>query len=247
MTAPVLVLLPGLGADSRLFEPQRGEFPALISPEWLVPRDHESLSSYAARMAEVIRARVARGAEIVLGGVSFGGMLAAEMSGELRPRKLVLIGSALSPDEIAPGMRVAATLGRFVPQAVGARSKKLGRVFIRQLGPMGRKDREFLETMIDAVPFSFLKWAGGAIFGWGGARPSCPVVRVHGDKDRIIPLGSAGVDVVLKNAGHVPSVSHAMEVNEVLRRVMGGARPVSSGHTDAHDERGESRARGRVT
>lgn len=218
MTAPVLVLLPGLGADPRLFEPQRGVFPDLISPEWLVPRDHESLSSYAARMAAVIRARVPAGTNLVLGGVSFGGMLAAEMSSELCPRKLVLIGSALSPDEIAPRMRVAATLGRFVPQAVGARSKKLGRVFIRQLGPMRRKDREFLETMIDAVPFSFLKWAGRAIFEWSGAGPTCPLVRVHGDKDRIIPLPSSGVDVVLKNAGHVPNVSHADEVNEVLKR-----------------------------
>lgn len=220
-TRPALVLLPGLGADPRLFDPQRGAFPALFSPDWLVPRDHESLSSYAARMAAVIRARVPTGAEMVLGGVSFGGMLAAEMSAILRPRTLVLIGSALSPREIAPGMRVAASLGRFVPHAMGARSKKLGRVFIRQLGPMGRKDREFLETMIDAVPFSFLKWAGRAIFDWKGARPGCPVVRVHGDKDRIIPLPAAGVDMVLKSAGHVPSVSHAEEVNAVLHRVMG--------------------------
>lgn len=220
MADPALVLLPGLGADPRLFEPQRGAFPALFSPEWLVPRDHESLSSYAARMAAVIRARVPAGAEMVLGGVSFGGMLAAEMSAILRPRTLVLIGSALSPREIAPGMRVAATLGRFVPHAMGERSKKLGRVFIRQLGPMGRKDREFLETMIDAVPFSFLRWAGGAIFGWRGASPACAMVRIHGDKDRIIPLPAAGVDVVLKNAGHVPSVSHADEVNGVLRKLM---------------------------
>ncbi len=220
MSTPALVLLLGLGADSRLFDPQRGELPELISPEWLVPRDHESLSSYAARMAEVIRARVPTGAEMVLGGVSFGGMLAAEMSAILRPRTLVLIGSALSPREIAPGMKVAATLGRFVPHAMGARSKKLGRVFIRQLGPMRRKDREFLETMIDAVPFSFLRWAGGAIFGWRGASPACATVRIHGDKDRIIPLPAAGVDVVLKNAGHVPNVSHADEVNEVLRKLM---------------------------
>ena len=33
-----LLLLPGLGADRRLFEPQRQAFPQLVVPPWIPPR-----------------------------------------------------------------------------------------------------------------------------------------------------------------------------------------------------------------
>lgn len=211
------MLLPGLGADPRLFEPQRAAFPRLVTPEWLLPRDRDSLRTYAERMADVVRAAVPEGRPLVLGGVSFGGMIASEMAAHLRPERLVLIGSALSPAEIAPALKGVAAAGRFLPTSLGERSKKMGKLFIRQLGPMRRADREFLETMIDAVPFSFIKWAGRAIFSWPGSQPACPIIRIHGDRDRIIPLRGQDVRHIVRGGGHVPSVSHADEVNEFLR------------------------------
>lgn len=212
----VLVLLPGLGADPRLFEPQRAAFPRLIAPDWLLPRDSDTLRTYAERMADVVRAAVPEGRPLVLGGVSFGGMIASEMAAHLHPKRLVLIGSALSPGEIAPALKGVAAAGRFLPTSLGERSKKMGKLFIRQLGPMRRQDREFLETMIDAVPFSLIKWAGRAIFSWPGAAPTCPIIRIHGDRDRIIPLREQDVRHVIRGGGHVPSVSHADEVNAFL-------------------------------
>ena len=50
-----LILLPGLGADHRLLEPQREEFPQLVVPAWIPPRAKESLPDYAARMAETVK------------------------------------------------------------------------------------------------------------------------------------------------------------------------------------------------
>lgn len=214
--SPTLVLLPGLGADPRLFQPQRAAFPDLVTPDWLLPRDGEMLRAYAARMADVVRERVPRDRSLVLGGVSFGGMIASEMAAILEPRRLVLIGSALSPAEIAPALKGVAAAGRFLPTSVGERSKKMGKLFIRQLGPMRRSDREFLESMIDAVPFSFIKWAGRAIFSWPGCQPMCPITRIHGDRDRIIPLRDQDVLHIIRGGGHVPSVSHAEVVNEYL-------------------------------
>jgi hypothetical protein len=64
-----LVLLPGLGADADLLEPQRRAFPDLEVLPWLDPRPDESLDEFGRRMAEASTAR--RGS--VIGGVSFGG------------------------------------------------------------------------------------------------------------------------------------------------------------------------------
>ena len=79
--SPRLVLLPGMGADERMFEEQRAAFPGLIVPPWLPARKRESLRDYAARMAETIRVE----RPFYLGGVSMGGMVALEMARYLKP------------------------------------------------------------------------------------------------------------------------------------------------------------------
>ncbi|MGH7243212.1 MAG: alpha/beta fold hydrolase [Phycisphaerales bacterium] len=221
-TSPTLVLLPGLGADGRLFEPQRGDFPNLMSPAWLEPTRRESLASYADRMAECIqKALPSDPRPFVLGGVSFGGMLAAQMAPLLQPDAIVLIGSALRAKEISFSLRAMAMAGRWMPAPMGQSAKFMGRGFIRRLGPMKREHRVFLESMIDAVPFSFLQWAGQAIFGWDGVtKIESKLIRLHGELDRIIPFPKTGLVHMIPGAGHVPNVSHADEVNRHLRAIV---------------------------
>ena len=215
----ILVLIPGLGADHRLFDPQRAEFPDLLSPPWVEPAHRESLAGYAARMAEQIRSALPKGhSPLVLGGVSFGGMLAAQMAPLLKPDAVVLIGSALHPREIAFSLKMMAMASRWMPPPPGPSARIMGRTFIRRLGPMTREQRRFLETMVDAVPFSFLQWAAQAIFGWEGVlKVNAKLVRLHGEVDRIIPFPAADLVHKIHGAGHVPNVSHADEVNRHLR------------------------------
>lgn len=219
---PILIFLPGLGADTRLFDPQRTDFPDLISPPWLDPERSESLAKYAARMAERIRSSLpAENRPLVLGGVSFGGMLAAEMAPLLKPDAVVLIGSALHPREIAFSLKMMTIASRWMPAPTGPSARVMGRAFIRRLGPMTREQRRFLETMIDAVPFAFLKWAGDAIFGWRGAEKiESKLVRLHGELDRIIPFPAADLVHKIHGAGHVSNVSHADEVNRHLHTLL---------------------------
>jgi pimeloyl-ACP methyl ester carboxylesterase len=92
-TDPVqLVLLPGLGADRRQFEPQRQAFDNLVVPPWIPPLPREPLAGYAARLAKTITPA----GPFILGGSSFGGMVAYEMARHLQPNAVVLIGSCRS-------------------------------------------------------------------------------------------------------------------------------------------------------
>ncbi|WP_425553184.1 alpha/beta fold hydrolase [Hymenobacter algoricola] len=91
MWPPVLYLIPGLGADERVFRdllPRlRGE--THVMP-WLTPAPAETLPGYAARVAEGI----APGQPCFVVGVSFGGVVALEI-GRLRPHATVVLVSGI--------------------------------------------------------------------------------------------------------------------------------------------------------
>jgi hypothetical protein len=52
---PILVFLPGVGADHRLFKYQMAAFRNSYAVDWIDPLPHESLEQYAVRLAETIR------------------------------------------------------------------------------------------------------------------------------------------------------------------------------------------------
>src|SRR5688500_20374409 len=108
-----LVMLPGLGADARLFEPQRREFPGLEVPPWLPPVRGESLADYGRRMA----AQVKGDGPLCLGGVSFGGMVAVEMARHLPAERVVLVSSCTTGDAVRRSVARFAPLHVVMPPA----------------------------------------------------------------------------------------------------------------------------------
>jgi predicted esterase len=74
-----LILFAGMGADERLFAPQREAFPQLVVPKWIEPVPGESLAEYARRFAEYVDP----GVECYVGGASFGGFVALEVARHL--------------------------------------------------------------------------------------------------------------------------------------------------------------------
>ena len=51
---PTLVLVSGLGADGRLFEPQRALPWPIVTVKWLEPHRRETLADYAQRLATAL-------------------------------------------------------------------------------------------------------------------------------------------------------------------------------------------------
>jgi surfactin synthase thioesterase subunit len=72
MPLPSLALLPGLGADRRLFQELEKEVPGLIVPAWPLPPWGDRLDDLAARLVPSLPAD----RPLFLGGSSFGGFVA---------------------------------------------------------------------------------------------------------------------------------------------------------------------------
>ena len=88
-----LYAISGLGADERVFQFLKLNH-KLIPLPWLTPEKNESIEKYAKRMAEMINTED----EFGILGLSFGGLVAVELSKLLNPKVTVLISSAETKD-----------------------------------------------------------------------------------------------------------------------------------------------------
>jgi len=210
---PCVVLLPGLGADGRLFESQRAVFPDLVTPQWLPPAPREDLTGYAVRLA----AKVPLARPLVLGGSSFGGMIACEMARNLRPDVLVLIGSVTTRCEIPAYLRFLARMSRVIPAAGFSLMHVVAPYVADIFGAHEAAHRHLFVEMLQNTSSEFLRWACTAIDGWK-PQPMVgfPIFTIHGDRDRILPLGRRPVDLTIRGSGHLLALTHPLQVNEAL-------------------------------
>jgi pimeloyl-ACP methyl ester carboxylesterase len=227
----LIILLPGMAADERLFRLQRTEFPGLITPTWIEPNRREPLRDYARRLGQCIDP----GEPCFVGGASFGGTVALEMAVHLRAEACFLIASVRSRDGLPWQYRALRPVAQFGPE-------RLGRI----AGWCSRWLAPFLPTVTNgllnrlAQPRSdFLRWASWAILNW---KPSPQAVRlmvyqIHGSADRTLPIRYARPDHIVAGGGHLLPLSHGAEVNDFLRRRIEQHRRLARGSGDRPDVR----------
>ena len=89
--------MPGMAANPIIFEHIKlpeNQF-KMHWLEWIIPEKEETLSHYAQRMCNQIKHE-----DIVLLGVSFGGILVQEMSKFIKVRKLFVVSSVINKNQI---------------------------------------------------------------------------------------------------------------------------------------------------
>ncbi len=186
-----------------MFYPQAGLGEPVDYPD---PRPGEMLPAFARRI-EV--------SADVYAGVSMGGMVALELA-RIRPcRGVVLIASCRSA-RMAPTF--ASTILKLAPR-LGKAKLPAWDVFVSRLGSVSENDRRLLVDMLHDQPIDRLREFARMICDWKGvADPGVPVVHVHGSEDLVIPIRFVKPDVVVRGGGHALNLSHAAEVNAVVRR-----------------------------
>ncbi len=209
---PAFYLIPGLGADERVFQRLRlaGETHVL---RWLPPQTPaEALPHYAARLAEAVPPTRA----CWLVGVSFGGVLALEVA-RLRPlARVVLISSFAGPHELPWLGRMARATGLYhlLPPLLLPRLPHLANWFF---GVKSRPDQQLLRQILQDTDPAFTRWAIARLLQWPGW-PEVPVVRIHGTDDRLLPHGAAHSQYRLPG-GHLIIISRAAEISQILNQL----------------------------
>ena len=89
-------LIPGLGADRRMYQHQLNIFPTAEVIEYFLPEKDETLTSYAQKMGE----KIDTSQPYILIGTSLGGIISMELSRILSPHKIILIASIKNRSEM---------------------------------------------------------------------------------------------------------------------------------------------------
>lgn len=214
-TAPVpLVLFSGLAADASVFAPQKLAFPQLIVPPWPVPLAGDTLESYCDRLADDLQSH----RDPILGGASFGGIIALHVAKRLRPRAVLLIGSVRSPAELPRIVRASRPLKPIVPLVPVSLLQLAAAPFTtrtaRRIAPhLAGLAKQFYDC--DQRVF---KWSLARLLDWSETpQLACPVLHIHGDRDRLMPIRYTHPDTIVAGGGHVLSLTHPTEVNNFLR------------------------------
>lgn len=216
--APRLILFPGLGADGRLFEPQRRAFPQLEVPPWLMPLSDERIESYAKRMAAQI---TPDGRPLFLGGVSFGAIVALEAARHLPAAGVFLIGGGMSYRMITWPFRWMCHLAPLAPLPIVPWLLKLFPIGLDVIEKLTDEQKQLYVRMSRVTPPAMIRWGAHAMTRWSFAGPApAPLHVIHGHDDRIVRPNQLTVDRTIPGGRHLISLSHPQVVNDFLAQTI---------------------------
>ena len=207
-----IYLISGLGADRTVF--RNLTFSKAVNIyylDWIPPKAKESLSAYALRMAEPID----RSVPFAIIGLSFGGMLATEMASVLNPQLTVLASSVPTKRELPWYFRLVGKtkMNKLVPVF---KPRTVPRFIASFFGVETRDDHLFFLELLKRTDPRFSKWAIDAILKWDRTETPANLIRIHGGKDRVLPVGNGKVDYLITGGGHFMIFNRADEISKIL-------------------------------
>ncbi len=213
------VLIPGLGVDHRYFAniiDLLGDYQVL---KFETPGDGETIEHYAERLRRQIHADPGA-PQIVLGGVSFGGMLASIMCQQVNPVALVLMSSTTRPEALRGSVRAFEWLSRIWPETFAKWLYGLGGRTLGWLDPVPPQQVEHFQEIVRDADIQHTRACGRMIMGWRQAPPiTCPLFHLHGSRDLLLPVHKVQPTHVVEGAGHIMNLTHPHELRAFIQEV----------------------------
>ena len=218
-----LIMLPGLGSTSAVFDHQRKAFgDRLETPDFIEHHQGESIAAYAQRWAKKL-SRPGDHRPLFIGGVSFGGMLAQEMAMYLepKPRAVLLIASARTGNTVTPIMQFAELVGRYVPASSFTNTLKLLKLMFAMRDGLDDDDKVTLMSTANQADAAMTKWASSAAVGWPGFTPPSgypPIHQIHSRHDWVLRPPSPDTPNLqwVDGSRHLLHMTHRTTINRFL-------------------------------
>ena len=201
----------GLGADETVFKNINFGENKVIYINYIKPFDKETLSSYAQRLTTQITDDTP-----ILIGISFGGMICTEIGKLIKTNKIILINSVTNPKQLPTTLLI---IGRLLFPIIPTTLLKKTNYFTYFIfGVQDFQNKKILSEILRKTDISFLKWALFAILKWKTTKNKGfkNLIEIHGANDILIPLKKRSVNYVIPRGGHLMTLDHYHEINQIL-------------------------------
>ena len=212
-----LYFISGLGADERVFKkltlPEQYKINHIKWPEL---SQNETLHSYCVKISALIDSSE----PFSLIGLSFGGIVATEISKFLQPQATIIISSISSRNGLPIHYKICGwlRLNKLVPAFA---MNKVYPFTYWYFGVTEPADKKLLKEVIHDTPTQFLKWAINEILHWkNGIRPD-NLYHIHGTNDKLFPFSITKADKAVENGGHLMVYTNADSVSNLIRNHLG--------------------------
>jgi len=204
--------MPGMAANITIFENIKLSEDEYVSHylKWLIPEPKESIKHYAARLCEHVLHE-----NVVLIGVSFGGIIVQEMAKIISIEKVVIISSVKTRHELPNRMKLARKLGlyKLLPTSL------VSYVHYVESLPVGsflKKRAKLYQTYLSINDKRYLDWAIKNMVCWDQEVAPQDIIHISGDADIVFPIQHLENPIVVEGGTHIMIINKYRWFNKNL-------------------------------
>ncbi|MBI2730126.1 MAG: alpha/beta hydrolase [Sphingobacteriales bacterium] len=203
--------ISGLGADERVFSKLQLSGCNINFVQWIQPFKKETIEVYANRLCGQITEK-----QPILIGVSFGGIMAVEIAKHICCKKIILISSIKTSQELPLWMKLCGYL-------------KINRVLVPPrknpifipvenyfLGPKNKEEKQLIDHFRKSVTKEFLTWAIDKILTWKNTFIPPNLLHLIGDRDKFFSVKKAHPDQIIMGGTHFMVYNKADEISTII-------------------------------
>ncbi len=208
-----IYLIPGIGADYRIYS--KIDLPGydVHHVAWVKPLQDETIEDYAKRISSQVKHEAP-----VFIGLSFGGLIAAEFSKLFPGSRFILLSTIASRNELPWYAKAGAAIG--LNHWIHKRWFKKPNPAIRWIFSVrGSETRKLFDAILADADADFLIWAFDELLHWEGNGHN-RLHHIHGNKDRLIPVGNVSADIIVEGGSHMMVVDNGKEISALIMRIL---------------------------
>ena len=204
--------LSGLGSDKRIFKNLKLHDCNIKYLKWLEPEQSDSITDYALKLSKQIDSE----ADIILAGLSFGGIMVQELAKIVTVKKIILISSVQSSTQFPFYLKLlrATHIHRILPFSS---AKFITPLFYRSMGAVTSVEKTLVKDFLRTMSHNLLKWSVKQIVEWESSVKLNNLIHIHGSDDKVFPLKSLNPDYIIKNGTHFMCYNKADEISEIIQ------------------------------
>ena len=199
--------ISGLGADERVFKYLNLKH-EIIPLAWIKHDKNELLEHYAKRLA----AKIDTNEDFGILGVSFGGLVAVEISKILNPKVTILISSVETKNELSFLIKGLGKMNvvKYLPSKLFNPPKKIAHFLF------GTDNKELLNKILDDTDLDFTKWAVNELLNWKNTTTLSSIIKISGTNDKLMSPTKANNTILIEKGEHFMIVDKAKEISDVI-------------------------------